>query len=216
MSASVSCSSKTRRASRMRDLPLLLLPRHDLLEHVLEVHVHLLHAEVGEDLHGHSLLLDGHLHHAFFQFPCFEPRLHLVAGALLAFVLFGILRVPVARAGHEQIEEPIGDAFLGLRLDQAALFLAHHADGHLGQVADHAFNVAAVIADLGILGGLDLQERRADRVAAKRRAISVLPTPVGPIMMMFLGVTSLRRSAGNCCRRQRLRMAMATARLAAS
>src|SRR5262249_19410765 len=51
---------------------------------------------------------------------------------------------------------------------------------------------------------------------ASRRAISVLPTPVGPIMMMFLGVTSLRRSGGSCCRRQRLRIATATARLAAS
>src|SRR5947207_12816551 len=50
---------------------------------------------------------------------------------------------------------------------------------------------------------------------ARRRAISVLPTPVGPIMMMFLGVTSLRNSGGSCCRRQRLRMAIATARLAA-
>src|SRR4029079_16596387 len=51
---------------------------------------------------------------------------------------------------------------------------------------------------------------------ASRRAISVLPTPVGPIMMMFLGVMSLRSSGDSCCRRQRLRMATATARLAAS
>src|SRR5262245_22712830 len=51
---------------------------------------------------------------------------------------------------------------------------------------------------------------------ASRRAISVLPTPVGPIMMMFLGVTSLRSSGVSCCRRQRLRMATATAFLAAS
>ena len=29
---------------------------------------------------------------------------------------------------------------------------------------------------------------------ASRRAISVLPTPVGPIMRMFLGETSLRMS----------------------
>src|SRR5262245_65264995 len=50
---------------------------------------------------------------------------------------------------------------------------------------------------------------------ARRRAISVLPTPVGPIRMMFFGVTSLRSSAGSCCRRQRLRMATATAFFAA-
>src|SRR5512140_3567102 len=51
---------------------------------------------------------------------------------------------------------------------------------------------------------------------ARRRAISVLPTPVGPIMRMFLGVISWRRSSGTCCRRQRLRSAIATARLALS
>src|SRR5690606_9569401 len=50
---------------------------------------------------------------------------------------------------------------------------------------------------------------------ARRRAISVLPTPVGPIIRMFVGLTSLRSSSGSCMRRQRLRRAMATARLAA-
>src|SRR5689334_10023636 len=51
---------------------------------------------------------------------------------------------------------------------------------------------------------------------ARRRAISVLPTPVGPIMSMFLGVISWRSGSSTCCRRQRLRNAMATARLARS
>src|SRR4051812_32402498 len=49
---------------------------------------------------------------------------------------------------------------------------------------------------------------------ASRRAISVLPTPVGPIMRMFLGATSFRMSSATRCRRQRLRIAIATARLA--
>src|ERR1700756_458973 len=49
---------------------------------------------------------------------------------------------------------------------------------------------------------------------ARRRAISVLPTPVGPIMRMFLGVISWRSGSATCWRRQRLRKAMATARLA--
>src|SRR5271156_527714 len=50
---------------------------------------------------------------------------------------------------------------------------------------------------------------------ARRRAISVLPTPVGPIIRMFFGVISGRRDSATCWRRQRLRRAMATARLAA-
>src|SRR3954462_15448873 len=51
---------------------------------------------------------------------------------------------------------------------------------------------------------------------ARRRAISVLPTPVGPIMRMFLGVISWRSFSSTCWRRQRLRNAMATARLASA
>src|SRR3974390_2980581 len=49
---------------------------------------------------------------------------------------------------------------------------------------------------------------------ANRRAISVLPTPVGPIMRMFFGVISGRNDSSTCWRRQRLRRAIATARLA--
>jgi len=49
---------------------------------------------------------------------------------------------------------------------------------------------------------------------ARRRAISVFPTPVGPIMMMFLGTISSRSDSVTCWRRQRLRSAMATARFA--
>jgi hypothetical protein len=51
---------------------------------------------------------------------------------------------------------------------------------------------------------------------ASRRAISVFPTPVGPIMMMFFGATSSRSSGGRFCRRHRFRSAIATARLAFS
>jgi len=51
---------------------------------------------------------------------------------------------------------------------------------------------------------------------AMRRAISVLPQPVGPIMRMFLGCTSILRSSGSRWRRQRLRSAIATARLASA
>src|SRR5689334_3967277 len=51
---------------------------------------------------------------------------------------------------------------------------------------------------------------------ATRRAISVLPTPVGPIIITFLGVISSRISSGTRWRRVRLRSAIAMARLAAS
>ena len=49
---------------------------------------------------------------------------------------------------------------------------------------------------------------------ASRREISVLPTPVGPIIRMFFGSTSSRKLPVSCRRRQRLRSAIETARLA--
>ena len=68
--------------------------------------------------------------------------------------------VPDARARQEELEEPLlgrlggplGDALRHLALD--------HVDGELGQVADHRLHVPADVAHLGVLGGLDLDERR--------------------------------------------------------
>ena len=49
---------------------------------------------------------------------------------------------------------------------------------------------------------------------ANLRAISVLPTPVGPIMSIFFGVTSDLKSRSRFMRRQRFLRAIATDRLA--
>ena len=49
---------------------------------------------------------------------------------------------------------------------------------------------------------------------ARRRAISVFPTPVGPIIRMFFGATSSASSGDSFWRRIRLRRATATARFA--
>src|SRR5215471_830648 len=51
---------------------------------------------------------------------------------------------------------------------------------------------------------------------ARRRAISVFPTPVGPIIKIFFGRTSSAISGGSFWRRTRLRNATATARFAAA
>src|ERR1039458_8155636 len=49
---------------------------------------------------------------------------------------------------------------------------------------------------------------------ASRRAISVFPTPVGPIRIILLGKISSRRPAGTCCLRHLFLSAIATALLA--
>ena len=49
---------------------------------------------------------------------------------------------------------------------------------------------------------------------ARRRAISVLPTPVVPIKIMLFGTISSRIYSATCCRRHRFLKAIATALLA--
>ena len=75
-------------------------------------------------------------------------------------------------------------------------------DADFDEVADDLFDVAADIADLGEFRRFDLEERGAE--PGSRREISVLPTPVGPIIGMFFGSTS-RAVVSSCWRRQRLR-----------
>ena len=44
------------------------------------------------------------------------------------------------------------------------LLFLHEADAAFGEIADHALHVSADIADLGVLGRLHLDERRADEL----------------------------------------------------
>jgi hypothetical protein len=52
-------------------------------------------------------------------------------------------------------------------------------------------------------------------IRARRRAISVFPTPVVPIIKIFFGSTSWAISSGSFCLRMRFRNATATAFFAA-
>jgi hypothetical protein len=119
-----------------------------------------------------------------------------------------------ARRGQQHVEDAVLGGVFGARAHLAHLRHARLLDGDFGEVANDRVDVLAHVAHLGELGGLHLDEGRIGQ-RARRRAISVLPTPVGPIMRMFLGVISWRSLSSTCWRRQRLRSAMATARLAA-
>ena len=66
------------------------------------------------------------------------------------------------RAG-QRIDHAILGGEMRLRLDVLALALAHLRDRDLDQVAHDLLDVAADVADLGELGRLDLEERRAGK-----------------------------------------------------
>ena len=71
-------------------------------------------------------------------------------------------RVPGPAPGPTSASSTRSSAFnSALRLHVLALSLAGERDGNLDQVAHDLLDVAADIADLGELGGFDLEERRA-------------------------------------------------------
>jgi len=77
------------------------------------------------------------------------------------------------------------------------------ADRDLDEIPNDLLDVAADIADLGELGGLDLDEGARPRVSPAAARSRSWPTPVGPIIRMFFGSTSSRRPPLSCSRRQR-------------
>ena len=96
---------------------------------------------------------------------------------------------------HQRVEHALLGGELGLGRDLLAQPLAGHADGDLHEIADDLLDIAADIADLGEFGRLDLEEGRLGQLA-RRRAISVLPTPVGPDHQDVLGQHLLAQLLG--------------------
>jgi hypothetical protein len=197
------------------------LPGPFSLEQVLEAEADLVEAGAPrEHLHQRVRAVLGHLDLdlAIVEAPVAQHGAELLAGR--------DRRRREARAGRarrsrdrraarqEQIEQSLLGVVAGARAAPGPLLVAHQLHRDLDQIAHDRLDVAADVADLGELRRLDL-ENGARASLARRRAISVLPTPVGPIRMMFFGAISSRRSPSvTCWRRQRLRSAMATARLA--
>ena len=95
-----------------------------------------------------------------------ERAVAQVAAELLA-------RVAARRGADERVEDAVLGIALGLGLDLPAQPLARHLHRDLDEVAHDALDVAADIADLGELGGLDLDERglgQAWRGASRSRS----------------------------------------------
>ncbi len=133
-------------------------------QHVLEVDVHLLDAGGGGDFEGRPALLDVDFHHAVVELAGAQALAQLFAGAVGAFGGLGLRR-------HQQIEQAFFGVALGALADFVEALLAHHVDGDLHQIADHGFDVAADVADLGELAGFDLEERRIGELGEPARQL---------------------------------------------
>src|SRR4051795_125560 len=89
------------------------------------------------------------------------------------------LLVVLGRRGQrwkKEIEEPLFRLLLCFLPYFGEPLFAHELDADLREVSDHRLHVTSDVAHLGELGGFDLQ-KRGFASFARRRAISVLPTP---------------------------------------
>jgi hypothetical protein len=88
-------------------------------------------------------------------------------------------------------------------------------DRDFDEIAHDLLDVAADIADLGEFGGLDLDERRAGEFGQPPRDLG-LADAGRPDHQDVFRQHFLAQRPSSCSRRQRLRSAMATARLASA
>ena len=78
----------------------------------------------------------------------------LFASALGAVAAFGL-------QGHErEVEKAFLSLLLGSVLNFIQALLANHVDGDFNQIANHGFNIAANVADLGELARFNFKEGR--------------------------------------------------------
>ena len=163
-----------------RDFALLAVLRHEVADHVLDVVAHALERRACEHAdHRAARFLDVDFDELFFELAVLQALAHPFAAGLilrlLVFFFFFLIVFGVAeqaaerilrflRLRHEDVEDALLSEFLRLFLHGVHALLAHHAHGCLGEVAHDGLNVAADIADLGELRGLDLDERRLDEL----------------------------------------------------
>src|SRR5947208_1368861 len=74
-----------------------------------------------------------------------------------------------AGAWQQEIEQSVLGEPLRLLLHLRRQLGLHHVDAQLGEVADHRFDIATHIADFGVLGGFDLDERRLSKLGEPSR-----------------------------------------------
>ena len=194
-----------------RHLALLFLLAEHAGEHVLDVDVHFLDALIGDDFEGgHRALADLDFDEALIELAFAELNAELVARALGLLAALGFrggaagharFRGGRRRRRQQEIEQALFGGLLGALGHFVELFLAHHVDRGFHQIADHRFDVAAHVADFGVLRRFDFDERAA-REARKAAGDFRLAHAGGPdhqdiFRQDFLGKLGLEFLAAN-------------------
>ena len=133
-------------------------------QHVLDVDVDFLDRGTGDDLEGRkALLADVDLDLLLVEAAVAQLLAQLLARPLRLLANARRLLVDVGRrrqGRQQEVEHALFGGLARLLADLGHALLADHVDGELGQIAHHRLDVAADVADLGVLRGFDLDEGR--------------------------------------------------------
>ncbi len=157
-----------------------------LRKHVLQVEHHLFHAGARKDIdEGLSPVAGVDLDHLVVELTVAQQAAQVLARGGLdgrhrlgrgdgARQGYGARRGSRrARGRQENVEKPLLGVFARARLGAFTLFLAQHGHGGLGQIAHHGIHVAPHVANLGELGGLDLDEGRVGQLGQAPRDLGL-------------------------------------------
>ena len=180
-----------------------------LAEDVAEIeHAHLRPGHAG-DLEGRQARRGAFLHRDL-DLAVVERALAQHLAEFLAGVGAGIARRPARRArGPRRRSSALASTCLRSRSRVMR-------DRDLDEVAGDLLDIAADIADLGELGRLDLEERRLGEPRQPARDLGLAAARSGRSSGCSSAAPPRAVRAASCWRRQRLRSAIATARLASS
>ena len=121
-------------------------------KHLLDVHAHLFQVHVAGDFKRRAAVFHFQFDHALVEFAVAQAVAEFLAGFRIVVGAFG-------RGRNEQVEQAIlGRGFRAIA-DFVQLFLPHHVDGNIDEIADDGFHVAADVSDLSELARFHLHER---------------------------------------------------------
>jgi len=87
---------------------------------------------------------------------------------------FGVIDSPDGGRKLHAAPTPLLGGLASGHGDLAGHLELHHVHGRVGEVADHALDVAADVADLGVLGRLDLEEGRLHERGEAAPSLTIL------------------------------------------
>ncbi len=133
-----------------------------ILEQALELIGHFFHAGRRHDLNAETGSGQFHFDFAIVQLAFAQAFAQLLARCRLFLVILLVVGLETKAAGawQKRIQHPFLGGVFGAMPHFAHRRFAVHFDGHVDQVADNGFHVAADISDFGEFGRLDFDERR--------------------------------------------------------